>query len=394
MMYSKIFKLEMAFFVFIISIGLFVFDIRAEDELTATITDLSGSKVTLNKVITSNIKLKIGDAEQEVPLKLIKVMFFDEKESAFKVKFVSDKEIIGSSNSEIKGAWELGDYSISLSKVKSISIEGLSQVVKWNKPEGYMAEVVQTDGSVNEIYGFGFGYTYSYTRSNCMWNCGSSSDNLLKILPLNQGKGALIIPLNKIVSISDISSNGEYPREYNASITLSDKKVTKSSFGEFGGERIDYIKGETEIGCYTLSMDKVKKIIFHHDNDILPLPKYSWGKTEEGLKASVTCQSDITTSLINVWIYEPSSSGTVSSYGGAKTVKIKIGESQNYVEISKISNIIINKDTGYKYSAELVTKTGNTITGELVDNSYIGGYTDQDWFFYVKIKDLKKITIQ
>ncbi|MCD4731644.1 MAG: hypothetical protein K8R74_13650 [Bacteroidales bacterium] len=387
------------FFVFfIICINLFVFNIKAEAGQTATIVDLKDSKVVLTKLITSAITVKTGESDQVIPLKSIKEMIMKGNEGTFFIKLVSGKETIGQSDSTIQGTWELGEYKISLSKVKSIVIGGLSQVSKWKRPKGYVAEVTDIKGSITDVYGLGFGYTYHYTRSNCMWNCGASSSTILESLPLNQGKGALLIPLNKIGSITDISTSGKYSHEYNSSIVLTNGEIIKSRFGFFADEKIESIKGKTELGEYTLSLKKAKKIVFKHKKNISPLPKYEWGKTSGELKTSVTCQSGNTISLVNVWKYAPSSNGKASKYGSSSTVKIKIGEAQNDIDLNKISEININPEKTGKHSTKypivLTTKSGNKVNAILEDNNYIGGYIKKGWFFYVKLKDLKQISFK
>ncbi len=372
-------------FIFIVCASLFAGYGEAYAEYTATIVDVKGSKVELTRLVTSAITLRIGNSEQVIPLKSIKEMNMKKHGGTFVVKLVSGEEITGYSDSTVQGTWELGEYKISLSQVKSLIIGGAAEALAWKKPEGYSAEVVDTKGSIMEVFGLSFEYNYSYTRSNCIGWCSASSDTTLTVLPLNQECGATLLPLTNITSISDIS-------DHRANITFVDGKVTKSKFGYFGDENIDNVTGQTVLGNYTLSLDKTAKIVFHHEKDIPPLSKYEYGESKSNLGANIVCRIGNPISLVKVWIYELRSNGTPRDNNPTSVIKIKVGEAENNIDLSKISKIIINEEKDNN-PILLTTKSGNTITADLIDDNYLGGYTKDGWFFYVKLKDLKEISL-
>jgi len=372
---------------------------RADGALSATIVDLKNSKIVLTKLITSKITVKTGESQQVVPLDQVREIIMTSKPGTFKIKMTSGTTVAGSSNSLIQGTWELGEYKISLGKVKSLVMNGAAPASNWKKPAGFAASVTDVQGSVTDIYGFGLKYTYHYTRSNCMWNCGSSSKAALHVLPVNQGKGALMIALKAIASITDIQSTSKYPVTHSATITLKDGTVIKANFGNFADEKIRSIQGKTELGEFSLALNKTRSIVFRHDRNISPLPKYEWGDKKKGGTASITCQSGLSYILSHTRKYSPSSNGKVGRYQrGKSTIQIKIGEAENNVNMSKIAkiNVTPKKESKYKtqYPIVLTTKTGNQVNAILEDRKYLGGFTRNGWFYYVKVKELKEISFK
>ena len=363
-------------------------------DFSGVITDKSGSKVVLDKISTKTITVSMGESSRDISLSLIKKI--EASDSGIHILLQNGKEISCSSSSYIKGTWELGEYSLSLDKVQSFIISGNAKETVWKKPDGAVVRIIDSKSSEAEVYGFCLNYSYSYWMSNCTWNCSKSTTSTLNVFPLNINNGTLIIPFKDIKQVTEIKAEKGYSGKVSGKVELLNGKVFDSAIGKFGNKKISEIHGKTFIGNYTLDFKKASTIIFLHDKFLKCGKKYGRWEKKGIFKADVTGIKGENLFLKDAGICSTSDSGRISSIN--KTLNITIGESKNNIDVSKLKTIEIKTEKDGKYSKKhsviITTQKGSVINGILNDQNFISGFTDQGYFFYGKLQDMKKIVFK
>lgn len=141
-------------------------------DVTVEITDTSGNTVKLTEVATTSLSFRVGEADMTIPISQLRQVRAMGRGDLFEVTLVSGETMQGTSSSSISGEWELGSFSLHLSKAKTIAFSGGEQAVAakgdWKQPIGFMAKVNGT-----KVYGLV--YAFSYTDYNRMWIPAKSS---------------------------------------------------------------------------------------------------------------------------------------------------------------------------------------------------------------------------
>ena len=246
-----------------------------------------------------------------------------------------------------------------------------------NKPEGYAAEVSDKQGNRIEVYGLHFG-RYSNVQKR------------FADLLLNRECGNFIVPLKAIASISDITVTSD--GHYQATIGFTEGKTIKSRFGQVNSRSLESVEGETVLGEYALSLKQVSEILFRHEQDTPFTKKSEWGETKGKLRLTTVCRSGESISLTSARVY-CGYFNCIDTNNSDEEIEILLGELKNSVDLNKVTEITVSR-TEYQYPVTLTTKTGEKISTVLIDDGYLGGYTPEGWFFYVKLKELKQIVVQ
>lgn len=341
-------------------------------ETVATITHNTGDTIKLTDISTYAITLNTSGNNQIVKIKSIKNMNRTKSKNTFEVILISGEKIVGTSVSTIEGVWELGKYKNNFSKIKSLNILSTKPDKSWKKPSGYVAEIIEKNGTVSEVYGVKLYRSYS-------------KYNPFVVLPVDPGCGTLLVPFKNILSITNIKGS-KYKDKY-ATITFTDGNVINGKIFDYNINIRD-VKGTTKNGEFKKSISTISKILFKHENYINPAAKYNYGKKRSNLKATITCSSGFQINLKNVLIYN---SPTKSYSKSRLNLEIKLGEADNKVDLNKI--VEISKVKNSNKEAILKTKSGTTVRVILkwYSTRYVGGNNEDGLFYYISLKNLNKI---
>jgi hypothetical protein len=268
--------------------------------------------------------------------------------------------------------------------------------VRADSARGYKAEVTDSNGFVTAVSEFRFKTYFSITDTTVFVGRKEGRDWEVFDIPVNDkcGRGALMIPISEVASVSDIS-------DHHAVITLTNGKILRSNFGSFAKYEITDAVGKTELGDYKINVKKIRKIVFHHKKNVhLNLKTWRWIKPKGHLEATLTCKSGKTISLKHVWTFVVSR--PYPEWGGKKepVLHVNISDSEQYVKLAKLARIVVGlptTDKGTTFKLTLRTKAGSTVDALLNDKYgivYMGGFTDEGWFYFVKLSDLKEIFFQ
>lgn len=128
----------------------------------ATIVDKKDIEVELTSVETKNIDFRFDWFELTIPVATISTIHLSEDRGKLILRTVTGKEVKGISNSELKGTWELGDYSITLSNIKSINFGDDSQLPQEttmaDQPDNFVAICTDQTGATMEVFGFSYSF--------------------------------------------------------------------------------------------------------------------------------------------------------------------------------------------------------------------------------------------
>ena len=237
---------------------------------------------------------------------------------------------------------------------------------------------------------FSFCYKYSYTISNCIGNCGASSDAELFFLPVNDGCGAWMVPLTDIRLISGIARQ-KYNDPLTATITFADGRTSKAQVGNFGGDRLTQVRGQSALGKSSLDIEKVGTITILHDRNILPLPDQRFEKPDTTEAMALVCKDGAGYTLANASFLSVGDNGW-NTYRAA-VLKVKGGESNIDMESGRLKGLALKPEPNKESKYSLTTSTGDSIDVEfLYPTPYVGGIRDGR-FAYVSVKDLKQLTV-
>lgn len=365
-------------------------------EITATVTDLSGNIVKLTKVNTVQLSFHVGDSDMGIPIIQIRNIKSLGRGDMFKVTLVSGEILEGSSRSKIEGEWELGAYSLELSKAKSIVFEigktTTSEAPEWKQPAGFVAQVNGTN-----VYGLE--YEFSYTGFNRYWIPAKSYtvDKSYLWLPVVKGPALYFIPFSKIKQVS--------PNEV---ILTDDFKVEAYLYLEKGAAfegRDRKLKGETTFGSIEFAIEKVKSIIFIHEKDLQissaeEEKKWNHKKFESDtrLKGTIFVDKGTPINVSQLDVFSVNTEGY--TYSKSKALEVYIGDALNKIDLSKLAAIKEFSAKRSKYGvikeliAKIVTKSGNLLSVKFKDkNICFGGKLDLG---YVKVfaADVKAVELK
>jgi hypothetical protein len=358
------------YFSIFIFLGIFIFAITISAQPIAKITHTTGDSVNLTEISTYAITINVFGNDRIIQLKSIKSMIRTDFKDVFDVTLNSGEKMTGTSVSVVEGKWELGDYKNSFKKIKTFEIFSVVEESSWAKPSGYVAEVVEKDGTVSEVYGLKMYFSYS-------------NDSPFIDLPVNPGCGTTLIPFKEIISITNIITTRNSKK---GTITFIDGNVLDAEICT--DVDLDDVKGVTQSGKYKKEFKKISKILFNQDKYIDPKSKYKWGKKLGNLKATITCTSGYQTNLTHVFLY----SSPERSYSKANLkLEIQMGEADNSVDLNKI--VEIAKVNNKKDEAIMKTKSGASVRVKLrwASIRYLGGKNEEGLFYFVSLEDLNKI---
>jgi hypothetical protein len=364
----------------------------------ATVSDSAGNQVKLTGLTTKEITLHVGDTTVHIAPETIKEI--TAVSGGLEVVLASGTTLKGTSDGQIAGQWELGSYTLALSKCRRIVFERGSGMppTDWVQPPGYMA-------TVNETEVFGLQYEFTWSGCDPLWiPCKSySRQKTLLFLPVLKGDLLFRVPFSAIAQASpsgvELRDGSRIEGRFTSMIgTLNENR-------RFEGSNRKLI-GQTKYGKIEFPINKIKSIVFHPESS-LPLPEsdlMKLGAPASGARESIGEQATIVTAggesvlVSRLDFFAVDTKGF--DYIPSRTMEVRIGESINQIEIAKLSAV---KDfsvqmTQYggilSLNARISTKSGNTLAVQFViPDICFGGQTAQG---YVKAcsSDLKSVDIK
>jgi len=339
------------------------------------VVDKKGVKVELTSLKTEKIYFNTDNFENlAIPVGAISTILLSKGGKSLILQSTKGIEVKGTSDSKLEGEWELGDYSVSLSDVKSVEFRWATQQQKITNladlPEGYFALVTDWNGKTMEV--FNFEYRGSYYYSSPYINRSSHMSYLNRsYIPVEYKEIIVGIPFSNIdvVKFTDVeSTNSEW--QPNLSIKLLDGSKLEVKMAPFG-EYAPKFTGEVSQGDL---IERIHQIEFNHNLD----KNASSDNTHFDFYKELNSVYTISFQTLqgNKAVFR---NGTLLGINdeGYRCIyfrtefKIKFGESTTVVDFSKMKSI---KFTG-ESKAQMTTTSGKVLDILLLDFNeiWIGG---------------------
>ena len=388
-------------------VAICIFAVTAQTRAAeATVVDKKGIKIELAKVETKELNVQIGEAWSTIPIEHISSIHLDADEKTLVLRTVTGEELKGITSSTLKGAWDLGDYSVALSAIKSVdfhrAVRSQQSPGVAEQPDGFMAICIDRAGVRFKVFGFSYNFNYSY-RARVVrgmyyhFETRTNSSNPRLFLPF-QYKGVVVgIPFADMSTVKFIDNppeKGQQTWKPAVSIALKDGNTLKGKLAKLG-EGHQRFTGAMVYGDFTCLVGKVAQIDFDHTRN-KNAPRATLGKKglqkdlNSGYTISVrTWQGDKAT-LMNGCLFNLSNGYEWASVGS--TVDVKVGESKIAVELGKIKSIQFQEKSNPK--AQVISTSGKTIDIELAAGSIcLGGNLDKFGPAWVRMADVASFEV-
>jgi len=371
----------------------------------AKVVDTKNVEVNLAKVTSRHIEVTLENsgAVLRMPVENLSriVAVGDGKTLVFTT--IDGREVRGTTSDSLEGEWELGEYAVRLSRVKSVVFHAQAAKAATmpiaDQPDGFVLTCTDSAGMAIEIYSASFNFTYSYPAAG-NWipypPTRRSENNPRQFLPMEIDYVTVSIPFARIESVElrppTSKSYGAMPT---ARVTTTDGKVVNGQVAAYG-EGNWRLTGKTAFGDFRLEIAKVARVEFQHGKDKNPTTEYldrdipGGQKLESGFTVRATTWGGREHVFTDACVFNL---GDGHRWGYQSTsLNLAIGESQNTVEFNKIKALTFN--TEGKFQGSLTTPTGTTVAvGSLSNVSHIGGKTQESGPGYLALKHVKIIEI-
>ncbi len=343
----------------------------------AIVVDKEGFKVELTSVDKEMISFDVANFCLTIPVAVISTIRLTEDGERLILRSVTEREIEGTTNFELKGTWELGEYSVGLSDIKSIEFDWATQpeqeAVVAGPPDGFYAICTDWTGATMEVFDFEYRGKYHYSS---MWRGQSGTRYLYRrYLPVEYKEVIVGVPFADIdaVKFTDTAST-ENNWEPTLDIKLGDGSTLTGKLGQLG-EYAPKFAGQVAHGDL---IERIREIAFNHERD-KNAPRVSPGKDDiRGDLDSIYTISIKTWQGNQVLFLNGCRVGLDDGYGWGEletSFDLKIGESSTIVDFDKIRSIQF-KGEG---EARMTTTSGKTFDLSLpgYDTIWLGGNLDK-----------------
>jgi hypothetical protein len=369
-------------------------------DVVATVTDKDSVKVELTELKTKSISfVTTGHLLLEIFPSVLSSIQLDKDGETLVLKSKMGSEIRGTSDSELKGSWELGDYSISLSNIKSAEFKIADTTEELVQPDGFVAIATDETGKTMGLSGFSYRWGYYYYSP---YINGNSHDNYYKVpyLPARWKQAVVGVPFTDIDTIKFTDPKTGNSKLWLPTVTiklLNSNTLTGELYRLGANTTYDHMLcGQVQSGNL---IEKISQITFDHKRD----------KKAERKDMTIDCisldslpKSRYTVSIKN-WqgdqvvfsnglcfdgLYEGHG---WDSYG--MSLKLKVGQSVNDVGFDKIKSIQFEKQG--QPEAKLATASGQTINISFPKMPYIGGkVVELDAVGWIKMENVSSLEIK
>lgn len=351
------------------------------------VVDKKDFKVELTSVDLKKISFNVANFYLTIPVAVISTIRLTEDGQKFILQSVTGREIEGTTYFELKGTWELGEYSVGLSDIKSIEFRWTAQpeqeIVVAGQPDGFYAICTDWTGATMEV--FDFQYRGSYT-----WYISARRDIFTreyypskrgteyiyrKYLPVEYKEVVVGVPFADIdaVKFTDTEPT-EKSWEPTLDIKLGDGSMLTGKFVELG-EYVPKFAGQVAHGDL---VERIREITFNHERDknaprVTPEKDDIRGDLDSIYTISIETWQGNQVLFLNGCRFELDEG---YEWEKLKTnFNLEIGESSNIVDFDKIRSIEF-KGNG---EASMTTTSGKTFDVSLpgYDTIWLGGNLDK-----------------
>ncbi len=342
------------------------------------VVDKKDFKVELTSVDTKMISFDVANFYLTIPVAVISTIRLTEDGEKFILRSVTGREIEGTSNSELKGTWELGEYSVGLSDIKSIEFHWAAQpeqeTVVAGQPDGFYAICTDWTGATMEV--FDFKYRGSWWYSSRYINVSSRIEYApRRYLPVEYKEVIVGIPFADIdtVKFTDTEST-ERSWEPTLDTKLRDGSTLTGKLVRLG-EYAPKFAGQMAHGDL---IERIREITFNHERD-KNAPRLGPGKSDIRGDLNSIYTISIETWQGNQVLFLNGCRFTVDDgYEWEElntNFNLEIGESSSIVDFDKIRSIQF-KGEG---QARMTTTSGKTFDVSLpgYDTIWLGGNLDK-----------------
>jgi len=350
------------------------------------VVDKKDFKVELTSVDLKKISFNVANFYLTIPVAVISTIRLTEDGERRILRSVTGREIEGTTYFELKGTWELGEYSVGLSDIKSIEFRWTAQpeqeIVVAGQPDGFYAICTDWTGATMEVFDFQY-------RGSYPWHISARRDIFTgeyyppkrgteyiyrRYLPVEYKEVVVGVPFADIdaVKFTDTEPT-EKSWEPTLDIKLGDGSTLTGKLVELG-EHAPKFAGQVAHGDL---IERIREITFNHERD-KNAPRLGPGKSDiSGDLDSIYTISIETWQGNQVLFLNGCRVGLDEGYKwNLKTnFNLEIGESSNIVDFDKIRSIQF-KGEG---EARMTTTSGKTFDVSFADYNtiWLGGNLDK-----------------
>lgn len=368
-----------------------------------TVIDQKNNRIELTTVHTQNIILSVDWVDYTIPIEEISTIVRSKDKDKLVLTTVRGKTLEGTNGpkSKIEGNWELGEYSIALSDIKSVDFgRGVQQEGKSTVPshtDGFFAICTDRNGDVVHVYSFMhiFRYYHSARRTSIgdgvymVYGSDRWRATARAFLPFKYEDVTVAIPFMQINTITFTDTNDmlqdykleDWRRPFSVTIELHDGDKLSGKTPALGGTYVYPnhprrlfcgVTGVTQIKGFSIPFHKVQQITFNHAQDknvadMIGATRWGYyinggfrikGSLDSPYSMSIKTQQGSKILLQNACLVQMDESGYWEEF--ETEFQIGIGNSSNIVDFDKISAVNF-KETASGLSDQIVTTSGTTI---------------------------------
>ena len=355
------------------------------------VVDKKDFKVELTSVDLKMISFDVANFYLTIPVAVISTIRLTEDGERFILRSITGRGIEGTTNFELKGTWELGEYSVGLSDIKSIEFDWATQpeqeTVVADQPDGFYAICTDWTGATMEVFNFQYRGSYGYYRAAYrrvvaippreQYFPAESGTRYLhrKYLPVEYKEVIVGVPFADIdaVKFTDTEPT-EKSWEPTLDIKLGDGSMLTGKFVELG-EYAPKFAGQVAHGDL---VERIREITFNHERDknaprVTPEKDDIRGDLDSIYTISIKTWQGNQVLFLNGCRFELDEG---YEWEELKTnFNLEIGESSNIVDFDKIRSIQFKG----KGEASMTTTSGKTFDVSLpgYDTIWLGGNLDK-----------------
>lgn len=342
----------------------------------AIIVDKKDVKVELTSIKTKKVRIDFENFENlDIAVAAISSIRLAEDRKKLIIQSITGSIVKGISNSTLEGEWELGNYSVSLSGIKSIEFNWGAQKEKSalvDQPDGFCAVITDWSGKTMEV--FNFKYWGRWYQSSQFIGHSGMRDETRKYIPINYKDIIVGVPFTDIDTINFTDNEATFKEwEPSLDIKLVDGTALAGKLARLG-EYAPKFTGEVLQGGL---VGRIQQITFNHVRDknaprVVNVDEFH-GDLDSVYKISLKTLQGNQISLRNGCLIDLDHGYAWT--GKRTTFKIKLGESTTDVDFSKIKTIQLLGAS----KAKLTTTSGKTIDTMLpkYNEIWIGGNFDR-----------------
>ncbi len=275
------------------------------------------------------------------------------------------------------------------------------------KEAGFTAQCTDTSGTTFDVSNFVFNYVFSYPTPGWIGRTSWSRNNPRTFIPFSHHGFIVRIPFKQINTVDFVDVSQEWPEERPIKLDLRDGSSLTGGFGRYGSSA--GFKGNTELGEFELSVNRVKKIQFLHKPIDDKRTDASTGEKRSEYTLTIQTWNDKELTINNGFLFKINYDG-ICSWDSARNrykdqttaFSLKVGEAKQEVPFDNVKQLVFRAETpasrgGYIGDAwvEVTTVSGKTIEASMprLLEFHVGGNIEKFGSGWIHLRRVRSISV-